>query len=664
MNEKIDLLKPHVRHFCKEGYLEEGQKKLLYDLSNQYGVNPKEVDSLVQSELLAVRQKHIEHIYRESGQPDAALHDEPDLFTESVRKFPEMLNVGTLQLRLNEKVEAPAFIPVGKNAGICISFEKGGENAAHIFLENVAVRLLLSLPKGLVNLTLIDIQNMGGSFINLSGLDERIYKIIDEPRDIQSFLQNTAKNSAAFNFKELKNDFADIAIYNKANRSKARPYQVVLCAFFNTSFDDAAIAELEKVIKLGNKTGVFFLIAADRHALKGRPSLEKYLKDQMLFVEGASGSYMVHTSENLSLFNKVYRFSPVVHPIFHNGTIAKINHELDPLKWPLGIHSKQKTNKDAISDLEIHFARDEKGKAAGIRLSDKNNHCLLISASRAESDTAVQSALLSLNEMYYEQEVNLYLYNCSPSEALHFLPQTISNVVSDKSYLLFGMLEHIQQIVEERTKLFAGFSSEATDFTSYREHSTDRLPRILCCICGLDVLLSENSIWEDKNVLLLDSLIRTAHRYGVHFLLTMQPADELFKFNVSALNQKVFISVARTEIEKISMPAEEIDLDFAGSPARGIIINERTGNLLRIQNDLFSEAARNDRFEKIGALQKGPAAAELTTIIEENDTYPASYLKQPVLPATTVGSRENIRIGYPRYYANNFSGLPILDKGK
>jgi hypothetical protein len=351
MSEKIDLIKPHIRHFCKEGYLDDGKKKTLYDLSDQYQVSIKEVDALVKEELRQVREKHIDYIYKESGQPDAALHDTPDLFTESKRQFPDMINIGQLRLSLNENVEAPAFLPVKGLAGISLIHNNLSENEVNNLLQNITVRLLLSLPRGLAKITLIDPLNLGGSFINLSGLDQQFLHILDDDKAILPFLQNFTKEIAAFNFNELGNKYADIHAYNKVNRSKARPFQIILCSSFPECFDANALSELERIFRFAAKTGLFFIVASKENGLTANQAVYKTLVANTTVIKQTNDGYEVLSSVDLTLFNKGYKLVPNFNSVFNSDTILKINNEFDSQKYPLT--KKVGASKSAISEIEL-----------------------------------------------------------------------------------------------------------------------------------------------------------------------------------------------------------------------------------------------------------------------------------------------------------------------
>jgi len=650
MNERIDIIKPHIRHFCKEGYLDEIQTKTLYDLSDQYQISRKDVDDLVKEELKQVKLKHIEYIYKESGQPDAALHDIPDLFTESKRQFPDMLNIGKLRLKLNETEEAPAFIPIKGCSGITLFHENLKENEIDSFLENIAIRLILSLPRGLAKLTLIDPVNMGGSFIHLSGLDKYFYRIIDDEKAILPFLQECSRNMASFNFNELGSKYADVNTYNKVNRSKARPYNILLCPSLTEYFDANAFKELERVFRISNKTGLFLLSAAQSKLIKNNP-IFPILTNNTCAINQTDSHFEVKSTINLDLFNRGYTLYPDISCNFDSDTIYKINNEFDSKTYP--ITKKASKSDEPIRDMELILGKDEKGKEITIVLKHDNDNVLLISEQRATIDLIVKSLIMKISENYTDDKLKVFITNSEIfSEYADFLA---CNIQTNKYHYTYGLLNEIKNLITQRKKLFQ--EQSVSDFQTFVDAKNVQLPRILCVIDNINQVLDNDNLLASEIPQILDTLLIDSVKYGVHFILAGFPTNNLLKINLSDnFNYKIFASLSPRMFEFITANViQEDDIMYAGESLQGIILKESSSLVSRFKTNLYPDGELDTKMNK----SKVKIFSQPIVFMDNSDEYPDLYKQIKINDLIPLEDR--IVIGVPRFYADCFYSLPFTN---
>jgi hypothetical protein len=653
-NERIDIIKPHVRHFCKEGYLSEDKKKTLYDLSDQYKISQREVDALVQEEIKQVKLRQIEDIYKDSGQPDAALHDIPDLFMESKRQFPDMLNIGTLRLSLNDSVETPAFIPLKGRCGISIVYQDMGEDAINNLLQNIAVRLILSLPRGLAKLSLIDPANMGGSFINLSGLDKYFISVIDDEKMILPFLQNCNRDMASFNFNELGSKYPDVNAYNKANRSKARPYQIVLCSSLTEGFDENTFKELEKALRLANKTGLCFLVAAksDKISSKRIALLEKHTT---LITQNDERRYEVSSSTvNLDLFNKAYTLYPNFDSIFDSDVILKINNEYDAQKYPL---EKTLPKSDFIRDMELVFAKDERGVETSIALSQKNDNILLISEQKTCITDIIRSLVVKLSDSCGEDSVRIVLVNSDALLENSAFPILECNVHSGREHYVYGVLKSLQQIIEQRKSLFT--KEGITDYVSYMECRNDKLSRLLYVFDNINDVLDSDNLMAGEIVQMLDAVLTDSVKYGVHIIASGIPTNNLLKLNLNEdFNYKIFVSIQAETVELVtSNLISEEDLKYAEESLQGVVLKESSSMVSRFSATLYANNELERKIKSSVTGYSGQTFSKPLSFIDNTDDYPDPYLQIELRRIAQV--KDRYVIGISRFYSDSFYSLPF-----
>ena len=272
MDNKIDLIMSSIQQSCRAGYLLPKERQTLSDLAELHGIDKAELETVLTRELEKVRKGRLVDLYKVTKQPDAALSDNVVFFQQSRRQFPDMLKLGTLKLKQNRNVTAPAFVPLKGKSGLCLIHNDQAEMACNI-IQNVAMRLILSIPRSLAHITVIDPSSMGADYIGLSGIDNKLLKVIDDDKQVLPFLQSLSREAASFNFNELGSTFADIAEYNRTNRSKAHAYQLVILSDFQNINDKNVLAEIKKTNKLATKTGIFFLFALNAQQSSTTPEL-------------------------------------------------------------------------------------------------------------------------------------------------------------------------------------------------------------------------------------------------------------------------------------------------------------------------------------------------------------------------------------------------------
>jgi hypothetical protein len=650
MNKQIDIIKPHVRHFCKDGYLDDSQRKTLYDLSDQYQIPRKDVDKLVTEELKQAQNKHLECIYTASGQPDAALHEAPDLFTESKRQFPEMLNVGKLCLSMNDEVEAPAFIPIKGSSGIMLLHKNLNEDNINNFLQNITVRLILSLPRNLVKITLIDPVNMGGSFINLSGLDNHFLDIIDDEKTIHPFLQNCRKDMASFSFKELGSNYSDINAYNKANRSKARLYHVILCSDLSDYFDDNANKELIQVFKLANRAGLFFLSAAKSNSIKNK-EIYAAIKENTIVINQNDAVYEVLSKVNLTLFNKAYVFSPKFDCVFDSNIILKINNEYDSQKYPL-----EKTTY-TMNEMKLFFGKDKKENEICIIPAQQNDNMLLISEQRSNIETMLKCLFIKLSDTYNTDELKIIVSNSDVLPENSDFPVIHCNVRSNKYHYIYGVLKKAEQIITQRKTLFQ--KEGIADYQTYLEQKKDKLPKWLFVIDNIEKILDSDNLHAIEIPQILDTVLSDSVKYGIYILVAGTPTYNLLKLNLSGdFNYKLFVESKAETIESVTAnTVSEDNLKHVEQSLQGIVLKESSSTVTRFFVTLYDN---NEIEKKVRALVSDISKKTLSqppVFVDDSDEYPELYRQ---INLKQIALRENhFVVGISRFFADSFYALPF-----
>lgn len=659
MSNKIDLIMSSVQQFCREGYLLPKERQTLFDLAELHDIDKAELETVLVHELEKVRNRRLENVYKEAKQPDAALSDKPELFQQSRRQFPYMLKLGTLKLKLNPKVTAPAFVPLKDMAGLCVIHDDQPEMACNI-LQNVAMRLLLSVPRSLARITVVDPASMGADYVGLLGIDGHLLKVIDDEKQVQPFLQTVSRESASFNFNELGSTFADIAEYNRTNRSKARPYQIIIVSDFPSMMDKSILPEIKKIVKLAQKTGVFFLFAVDKQLLEATPELLDVFKSKqdespsLCIIDTVEKELCAEGFDEVTFFNNAYDFEIDEELMFTSDTILHLNHEYDPNNYPLAAGDADRGD-FCIESLNVVVGQyPNKDKTYTVALQQRHDNIISVSNDAKVLETMAVGMLRGMALSYKRSELDYVFYNCG------FIPESltaanvVANIHTDKLQYLQTLLKHIEALMATRKSLFA--HANVTSYEAYRNAVEETMPRVVCLLSGIDRLLESESMSAIESVMLLDQLLDEAGQYGIHFLLFGKPSANLFKLNLAEhVRFKLFNSLNEEETLRIGIFSTEEELNHQSQPNGSILYDANQSTSVKL--GLFATDA-NTLKEPLAAFvaEEGPMV-QPKVFVDTDNSYPQAYRNVNAGTIADESLKAGIPIGILRGFATQFATL-------
>lgn len=659
MDKKIDLIMSSVQQFCREGYLLPKERNTLYDLAELHGIDKTELESVLAEELDKVRKGRLDNLYKAAKQPDAALSNNVEMFQQSRRQFPDVLKLGTLNLKLNKDVKAPAFVPIKGMAGFCVVHDDDAEMACNI-IQNVVMRLLLSIPRSLAQVSIVDPSSMGSDYIGLSGIDSHLLKVIDDDKQVLPFLQTISKESASFNFKGLGSTFSDIAEYNRVNRSKARPYQLIILSDFQNITDKNILAEIKKINKLASKTGVFFLFSVDAQSYENLTDLFDMFKARqeerpnICVIDTVKKALVADDSDEVTFFNKAFDFDIDQELLFNADTIQQLNHEYDPNTYPLEHHGVDQGDY-SIESLNIVAGKvTGKDKTYPVSLQQLHDNVIVVSQDNDKLETIAKGMLQSMTSGYRQSEVSYLFYNCD------FIPvnvagaNIIGNIHTCKLGYIQTMLTHLEQVKDERERLY--HEANVSTYEAYRNMVETPMPRIVCFVGSVEKLLDSENMNAVESVMLLDKMLNEAGQYGIHFLLLGQPSANMFKLNLTDnVRFKMFGSLIEDEIMRIGIFANEDEQNHQCQKSGCILYDAKQTysvklDVLPIDNTKWDDTLKafTDKQEKL---------AQPKVFEDVDDTYPTSYNGINANSISENCFTNDIPIGIPREFATQFSTL-------
>ncbi|MFF0821306.1 cell division protein FtsK [Micromonospora haikouensis] len=168
---------------------------------------------------------------------------------------------------------------------------------------------------------------------------------------------------------------------------------------------------------------------------------------------------------------------------------------------------------------------DAGGRPVTVGFTELTPHWLVSGRSGADRAAFLSNVLLGLSARYGPDELVLHLADLGDGESFaeflqterdrSWVPQVRSaGMAADREYVL-DLLDELT--AEARRREEAGQRAGGQRFAGLREHQA--LPRVVCVIDNLPLLLAERDRLATDAVARLDALARSGRAYGVHLVL-------------------------------------------------------------------------------------------------------------------------------------------------
>ncbi len=659
MNKKIELIMSSVQQFCREGYLLPKERNTLYNLAELHGIDKTELEGVLTEELDKVRKGRLDNLYKAAKQPDAALSNTVEMFQQSRRQFPDMLKLGILNLKLNKDVKAPAFVPIKGMAGLCVVHNDNAEVACNI-IQNMVMRLLLSIPRSLAQVSIVDPTSMGADYIGLSGIDSHLLRVIDDDKQVLPFLQSISKEAASFNFKELSSSFADIAEYNRVNRSKARPYQFIILSDFQDIADKNILAEIRKINKLASKTGVFFLFSIDTQDSENLTDVLKVFMTRqdecpnICIIDTEKKELLAGESDEVTFFNNAFDFNIDQELLFNMDTILQLNHEYNPSAYPLG-HKENDQGEYCIESLNIVVGKATgKEKLYAVALQQLHDNAIVVSQDDEKLFAIGKSIIQSTASSYKQSELAYLFYNCNFIPESLNAPNIIGNIHANRMNYIHTVLEYLKKEVDNRKVLFR--EAKVSTYEAYRNMVEKPMPRVFCLLGCIESLLDSEGMNAVESVMLLDKMLHEAGQFGIHFLLFCKPSVNLFKLNLTEyIRFRLFGALNEEEVMRIGIFATEDELNHQKQKGGCILYNAQQTKSDKFDVLPIDEKKWNHTLEAF-SVDSG-TLTQPKAFVDVNDNYPVSYRSINVHTISESCLTNDIPIGIPRDFSTQFSTI-------
>jgi len=172
-----------------------------------------------------------------------------------------------------ETLSLPLLVPFTGGKGLLVlASDKGELELIREAWQSLAFRLLASVPPGKLRFTFIDPVGLGNNaapMLHLKQYDESdddslvTSRAWSEPEHIRKQLAKIKEHISTVVQERLRDEYPDIAAYNRQAGEIAVPYRILFVFDFPTNFTDEAIRDLISIAETGARAGVFPIVMVD-----------------------------------------------------------------------------------------------------------------------------------------------------------------------------------------------------------------------------------------------------------------------------------------------------------------------------------------------------------------------------------------------------------------
>jgi S-DNA-T family DNA segregation ATPase FtsK/SpoIIIE len=485
----------------------------------------------------------------------------------------------------------PALLPFPDRANLVIEAPREGRNVAIETLQSAMLRLLTSLPPGLVRFTIVDPVGIGrsfGAFMHLADYDEALVsrQVWTDPRQIDERLAELAAHMEKVTQKYLRNEYATIGEYNTVAGEVAEPYRVLVIADFPDSFDEKSAARLAGIIARGIPCGVLTLIAVDpTRALPDGIALDD-LRHNCVNLAW-NGNHLEWDDPDFGRHPLVLDAPPPVEAtnrlIQRAGAAARDAKRVEVSFEFIAPAANAYWMKDSRNGIDIPLGKAGATKRQNLTLGHgTSQHVLIAGRTGSGKSTLMHALITNLALNYSPDEVDLYLIDFKKGVefkvyAAHALPH--ASIVAIESEREFGIsvLQRLDDEMGQRGERFR--EAGVQDLNGYRNTpGTLPLPRALLIVDEFQEFFVEEDKLAQEAARLLDRLVRQGRAFGVHVLLGSQSLGGAYALARSTLGQMavrvalqcsdgdapLILSETNTAAKLLSRPGEAVYNDANG----------------------------------------------------------------------------------------------------
>lgn len=539
------------------------EKGILNEIGDYYDNKEKQCIQAIEN-----ASKSLEERFAEDNLPPSTNSDleEPEKFqiTDNL-KIPSPIQIGFLKPLISDNDSRfKAFIDFVSGKGICVELNNKNRTEAHQFLQNVGLKILLSLNPAVINVMLIDPEGSGANFKLLLGYEKAKPNLILNKSEIGSKLSDVLKTFNKLQTENLTFKYDNLEELNLKETKLTKPYTFIFISNFPSGFKREDKEVLESIISKGNKFGTFVFMSYDPSVKSDwikNEEIESVINEIALLKQGVNG-YKIYNCQESDVYNNNYEIElESNNPSTAAELIPFLNNAVKESSAK-SVTQDEYFNKVLADQIELwQEYPNESDENTGIKVpvglksateeleftldcGTDNYHAIVGGKTGSGKTVLLDNIIINSSIKYSPQELQFVLLDfkgASFQKYRHLPHLRILFGGNDRSYGL-NVLRFLEDENTRRQAVLANLGGKISAL-SKTERLLHNFPRIIIILDEFQVLLKEiDSITREANRH-IDTIAQQGRSAGMHLILSSQDLTGITISDSAQFNSNVRIAL-------------------------------------------------------------------------------------------------------------------------
>lgn len=537
-------------------------------------------------------------------------------------------------------IHLPVTLSIPTKASLLIETGMEGRETGVALLQESMLRLLTALPPGKARFTIFDPVGLGESFAAFMHLSDDAEHLVGEriwtdQRQMEQRLVDLCEHMETVIQKFLRNEYADLAAYNRQAGEIAEPYRFLVMADFPVGLSEGALRRLISVISSGARCGVFTLLLHDtRQPVPGELDLRE-VRTRGLNLVWKNERFVVADSPL-----EQFPFNAGSPPANDRATallkrIAAAAKRAKRVEVPFSVIAPQplrRWSETTDESITVPLGRSGATRLQSLALGfGTSQHALIAGKTGSGKSTLLHALITNIALRFSPDQAEVWLIDFKKgvefrTYATHGLPHArVVAVESDREFGL-SVLRGLDAELRRRGDLFR--AAGVQDLARFRRSKpTERMPRTLLIVDEFQELFTEDDKVSEESGLLLDRLVRQGRAFGIHVVLGSQTLGGAYSIARATMGQMgVRIALQCNEADsQLILADDNVAARLLSRP--GEAIYNDAGGLVEGNNPFqivwLADSDRDRLLDEIRALEQTHPCAPRPAMIVFEGSAPA-----------------------------------------
>ncbi|MBK9381247.1 MAG: hypothetical protein IPN39_07950 [Chitinophagaceae bacterium] len=480
-------------------------------------------------------------------------------------KIPSPLQIGELHFLLEETTPKPkAFLDFVSGNGICIELNNENNNNAHQFLQNIGLKVLLSINQAVANVIVIDPQGNGSNFKLLLGYDKARPNLVLNKAEIGPKLSEVLKSFNKLQMENLTFKYDSLEDLNINEPKLTKPYTFIFISNFPFGFKKEDRETLEEIISKGTKYGTFVFMSHNpsiKPEWSGNEDCQSVLSHIAILKKEARG-YKIYNSEESAVYNNNFEIQLDEQPSGSAATIISFLNNAVKQSSARSVTQDEYLEKVLAGKANLWSEYSEENERnAGVQVSvglksateelqftidcgTDNYHAIIGGKTGSGKTVLLDNIIVNAGIKYSPQELQFILLDFKGASFQKYRNLPHLRILfggNDRNYGL-NVLRFLDDENTRRQAILAGLGGKLSALNK-ADRIKHNMPRFIIILDEFQVLLKEvDSITREANRH-IDTIAQQGRSAGMHLILSSQDLTGITISDSAQFNSNVRIAL-------------------------------------------------------------------------------------------------------------------------